>query len=182
MTKHIPIWVRTIAITLCIAMVYYFAGYRLVYSFIMNNAKREAAFAIQHNGTITGMTLSAAEFNNLKWTDKNKEFLLNGQLFDLVSMEKTGNSYILKVYDDKNETRWAKTMHDFVKFLFPTDPSKKPIHAEGMLSAFQKEYTPLQKVTVPYMPEMKNTCCCVNNETGDSTLLIKPIWHPPYCC
>src|SRR5579859_4035111 len=102
MTK-VPIWVRTVAITLCIAMVYYFAGYRLVYSFVMHSAKAEASFAIQHNGAITTITLSDKEFANLNWTDKNKEFSTNGQLYDLVSITKSGNVHILQVYDDKNE-------------------------------------------------------------------------------
>lgn len=182
MDKRIPIWIRTIAVTLVIAMVYYFAGYKLVYSFVMHNAKAEASFAIKHNGSIVNMTLSDKEYANLGWTDKNKEFSLNGQLYDLVSITKSGNSYILQVYNDKNETRWAKAMNDFVKFLFPDNHGKKPMHAEGLLSAFQKEYTPLQKVTVVYTPETKNSSHIVNGDICPSTLLIKPIWHPPASC
>jgi hypothetical protein len=182
MVNKVPIWVRTVAITLCIAMVYYFAGYRLVYSFVMHSAKAEASFAIQHNGTITKMILSDKEFASLSWTDKNKEFYINGQLFDLVSLTKCGNSYILQVYDDKNETRWAKAMNDFVKFLFPGDHGKKPVHAEGLLSAFQKEYTPLQKITVAYAPETTNSSYKPDSKICLSALLIKPIWHPPASC
>lgn len=181
MINRIPTWIRSVAVTLLIALVYYFAGYRLVYSFIMHSAKKEASFAMRHNAKFSDMALSASEYANIKWTDKGKEFVLKGQLYDVVSIQKSGSTYILKVYQDRNETRWAKAMNDVVKFLFPAPHSKKNSCAEGLLSAFQKEYTPLQKVEVGFMPEVKNICYPERGQAF-SRLLIKPIWHPPATC
>lgn len=177
----IPLWIRTMAITLLIAMVYYFAGYRLVYSFVIHGAKQEASFAIHHNAAFSDMAFTASEYDNIKWTEKGKEFSLKGQLYDVVNIVKSGDTYLVKVYQDKNETRWAKAMNDVAKLLFPSPHSKKNSCAEGMLSAFQKEYTPLQKVEVGFMPEAKNICY-PERAQAPSSLLIKPIWHPPATC
>jgi hypothetical protein len=172
-------WVRAMAITLLIAMVYYFAGYRIVYSIVMHDAKEDAAFAMKHHGTFSSIILTAKEYSKLSWTEKGKEFNYNGQLYDMVSVEKSGDSYTLKVYEDKNETHWAKAMNDFVKFIFPSDQNQKQDPAEGFISAFQKEYTPLEKVKIGYAPETTKVIYDTNRCTHSSLLLIKPIWHPP---
>src|SRR5581483_5130746 len=144
MKKTLNTWIRAIAVTLLVAMVYYFAGYRIVYSIVMHSAKEDAAFAIHHHGVLADLSLSAAEYANLSWIEKNKEFTYNGQLYDLVASEKSGDSIVLKVYDDKNEARWAKAMNDFVKVLFPSGKTQNTDPAEGFMTAFQKEYTPLE--------------------------------------
>lgn len=178
MRRSFTIWVRTMAITLVIAMIYYFAGYKLVYSFVIHGAKQEASFAIRHNAALSDITMSESAYNHIKWTDKGKEFSLKGELYDVVNIQKSGDTYILKVYMDKNETRWAKAMHDVVKFLFPSPNSQKNNCAEGLLSAFQKEYTPLQKVEIGFIPEIKDIYY-PERTAAPSRLLVKPVWHPP---
>ena len=175
----IKTWIRTVAVALLIAMVYYFAGYRIVYSIVMTGAKEDAAFAIKHHGALNRLTMSCKEYAGLSWTEKNKEFTYNGQLFDMVSMQKSGDSVILTVYNDKNETRWAKAMNDFVKELFPSEKNKNTDPAEGFMSAFQKEYTPLEKVKIGYAPETTKVFYDTERSTRIPLLLIKPIWHPP---
>lgn len=177
--KGVKTWIRAVAVTLLIAMVYYFAGYRIVYSVVMHGAKEDAAFAIKHHGTLNSITLSAAEYTTLNWTEKNKEFMYNGHLYDCIAIEKYGDSVVLKVYDDKNETRWAKAMNDFVKVLFPTGKSQNTDPAEGFMSAFQKEYTPLEKIKVGYAPETTKVFYDTQRSTRIPLLLSKPIWHPP---
>ncbi len=172
-------WIRAVAVTLLIAMVYYFAGYRIVYSIVMHGAKDDAAFAIKHHGTLTKLTITGAEYTNLSWTEKNKEFTYNEQRYDLVGVQKSGDSVVLTVYNDKNETHWAKAMNDFVKELFPSEKSKNTDPAEGFMSAFQKEYTPLEKVKIGYAPETTKVFYDTERSTRIPLLIIKPIWHPP---
>jgi hypothetical protein len=180
MIKRFPILLRTVAVTLLIAMVYYFAGYRLVYSFVMHSAKEEAAFAIHHDGVITSMTLSAEEYANIKWTEKNKEFAQNGMLYDIVNLSRVGASYMINVYTDKNETHWVKAMNDFVKCLFPGSHTS-PNHAEALLSAFQKEYTPHQNIKIAYTPVIVIGVHYQSGQKCPVSIAIKPIWHPPAC-
>ena len=175
----IKTWIRAVAVTLLIAMVYYFAGYRIVYSIVMHGAKEDAAFAIKHHGTLGKLTISAAEYANLGWTEKNKEFTYNEQRYDLVSMQKSGDSVVLTVYNDKNETRWGKAMNDFVKELFPSEKSKNTDPAEGFMSAFQKEYTPLEKIKIGYAPETTKVFYDTERSSRIPLLISKPIWHPP---
>jgi len=178
MQTNLTVWIRTVAVALLLAMMYYFAGYRIVYSLVMHDAKHEAAFAMKSEGSLTNITLSAKEYAGIKWTEKGKEFSYNGSLYDLVSSQKNGNLVVLHVYCDRNETRWAKAMNDFVKYLFPS-PAAKQIPAEGFLSAFQKEYTPMQKANVVYYPSTSEIVFNTDVNNQPSALLLKPIWHPP---
>jgi len=181
MKLRFPLWMRTIAVTLLIALIYYFAGYRLVYSLIIHGAKEDASFAIEHKqGIIKELDFSSAEYALLKWTDKDKEFSLNDQLFDIISIQQIGGKYILQVYADKNETRWVKALNTFIKGIFPTHPGKGMDNAETLSSALQKEYTPPGHVRVGLVPETK-TVQYADTQSHTSTQVKKPIWHPPAC-
>lgn len=180
MSRKLQVVLRTMAVSMTIAMLYYFAGYRIVYSFVIHDAKEDADFAIHHEAPLTKMTFSVSEYNELKWTEKGKEFSLNKQFYDVVSIQKSGNTYTMEVYSDENETRWVEAMNDFINFIFRTDTNKTN-HAESLLSAFQKEYTLLSKIKVAYIPDTKNIFYSYNS-TSYSVLLIKPIWHPPASC
>ncbi|HXB13832.1 MAG TPA: hypothetical protein VNZ45_17720 [Bacteroidia bacterium] len=182
MKINMPLWMRTIAVTLLIAMLYYFAGYRLVYSLIIHGAKEDAAFAIGHKqALVKELELTASEYSMLKWTDKDKEFTFNDQLYDIVSIQQTDGKYIMQVYADKNETGWVNAMNTFIKGAFSTHSGKGMDNAESLSSAFQKEYTPTGHIRVGHVPETK-TVQYSDTERHSSTQLKKPIWHPPACC
>jgi hypothetical protein len=180
MLSNVTGLVRITAVALLLAMVYYFAGYRIVYSLVMNNAKEEASFAMKSQGSLTNINFSAKEFAGIKWTEKNKEFDYNGELYDLAGIQKNGASFTLHVYCDKNETHWAKAMNDFIKCIFPVGHNNGPVQAEGFLSAFQKEYVPMHKTVIAYCPaSAKNAHCTADIKNHRTLLLLKPIWHPP---
>jgi len=163
------------------AMVYYFAGYRLVYFLLTSDAKYAALTAIKSKGTkFEDININTAEYNKLIWTEGNKEFIYNGQLYDIVSLSKVDNNYIINAYCDKNETQWVKALHNFVKQLFPAN-GKNNKNIESILTAFQKEYLPLQKIT--FNPSYF-TCIKQYSHTMDVSSVCpdKGIWHPPSCC
>lgn len=179
--KKTPIFIRTIAATMLFAMAYYFAGYRLVYFLLTSDAKYAASAAIKSKGTkFENINLSSAEYNKLTWTEGHNEFIYNGQLYDIVNLAKINTNYILNAYCDKNETQLVKALHNFVKQLFPTN-GKNNKNIESILTAFQKEYLPLQKITVPpsYFTYIKQSSCITD---VSSACPDKGIWHPPSCC
>jgi hypothetical protein len=163
------------------AMVYYFAGYRLVYFLITSEAKYTASAIIKSKSTkLENLQLNTTEFSKLTWTEENKEFVYNGQLYDIVGLTKINNTYSIKAYCDKNETQWVKALHNFVKQLFPAN-GKNNRNVESILTAFQKEYLPLQKT-----PGITPDVICIKQYS--QTQIIKSvcpdkgIWHPPSCC
>ncbi len=167
--------------TLLVTMVYYFAGYRLVYFMLMHGAKTDASFVIKNkNVSLQTISVTAPEYNKLQWTDKGKEFSYNGSLYDIVSFTKSGKNYILKVYADKNETRWARALSDFVKQVFPaTEKSSK--NAENLMSAFQKDYMPVEKLNV----HNDTTAFNLYHISGSNPVtenVNADIWHPPALC
>ncbi len=181
MKINFPLWMRSVAVTLLIAMLFYFAGYRLVYSIIIHGAKEDASFAISHKqALVKELELTASEYSLLKWTEKDKEFSFNDQLYDIVSIQQTDGKYIIQVYADKNETGWVNAMNTFIKGVFSTHQGKGMDNAESLSSAFQKEYTPTGHMKLDHVPETK-TVQYSDTERHISTQLKKPIWHPPAC-
>lgn len=179
MIKKTSIWVRTIAVTMLFALTYYFAGYRLVYFVITSDAKSQAFSAMKNKNTVLEkLELDQNTYSKLKWTEGHKEFSYNGQLYDMVSVSKAGNNYSVLVYADKNETQWVKALDNFVKQLFPSDNSKANKNVESITSAFQKEYLPLNKISIA----QPNVTCSIHyfNIVNIYTIpATAAIWHPP---
>jgi hypothetical protein len=178
-----PRYVRAIAIVMLIAMFHYVAGYRLMYSLGLLYAKEEAKECMMEkkNGS-QKLTLSAADYNSLKWTESGKEFSFNHQMYDVLNVTLSGSNYVIGVYPDDDETNWVVAFHDFEKEMFHPDQSTKGAKsAEDVMSAFQKDCTPV---------------CEFNISIFSSTRLIQPaiadeqhplqvpdtIWHPPAAC
>lgn len=180
-TTRTPMWIRLVAATMLVAFVYYFAGYRLFSYILTLHAKSEAALVIKNKSSVETLTMSTEEFSQLKWTEDGKEFTLDGQLYDISSVTKTDNGYVLKVYFDKNETGLVKSLHDFVKELFPADNTKDSKDAEGFMSAFQKEYLQVNKfqLTSPSAISLINYS---DSFTIPAQISGSGVWHPPAVC
>lgn len=181
MLKRTPIWIRTVAATMLVAMVYYFAGYKLVYIALTHNARQEASNALKNkNVVLEKLSLKESEYNTLTWTEGHKEFMHKGQLYDIVSVTKLGNTYLVQAYSDKNETQWVKALNNFVKQLFPSTSNSNKT-AESIIVAFQKEYMPTSVMCIisPDATLIKQYSQPMNiaNLCSDTS-----IWHPPTCC
>ncbi len=163
-------------------MIYYFAGYRLVYFALTSTAKSEAASVMKNNASAPGkLVMDETTFNTLKWTNGNKEFLYMGQLYDIENITKASGKYTLEVYADKNETQWVKAFDNFVKLLFPSDFSKGAKNIESIISAFQKEYQPINKVCI-LPPATAHTTLYSYVLNIPSIFRYSDIWHPPAIC
>jgi hypothetical protein len=179
--KNTPIWIRTVALTMLLAMVYYFAGYRIVYFMLTKDAKSFASAEIKNKNTRKEtLVLSKAEFANAKWTEENKEFSFNGQLYDIISISKTADKYIVLAYADKNETQLVRALNDFVKQLFPADNSKKNKNAESVIVALQNEYLPLNAIKI-LIPDATQVVYHQQALNGESSCCHLSTWRPPSC-
>ena len=179
MLKNTPIWIRTVAVTMLFAMVYYFAGYRIVYFMLTKDAKSYAWAAMKNKNTVLQkLVMNKADYNKLEWTEGGKEFSTNGQLYDVVSISKVGTSYAIEVYVDKNETQWVKALNDFVKQIFPADNTKSNKNVESVISAFQSEYLPINKVNVA-SPDVTYTVHYSHTLNMAALCHSSAIWHPP---
>jgi hypothetical protein len=183
MKSRFPIYVRATAMVMLFAMFHYMMGYRLMYSLGILYAKEEAKECmVEKNNNIAKLTLSASDYNSLKWTEDNKEFSFNNEMYDVVSIQKTGNTYVINVYQDNKETQWAGSYHNFEKQIYHADQSSKGNKsAEEIMSAFQKEFTPVSEFTI-HNSESTLVKIPVVAFMQHSLLLTDNIFHPPLSC
>jgi hypothetical protein len=181
--KRLPIYVRATAMVMLFAMIHYMVGYRFMYSLGILYAKDEAKECmVEKKANTQQLTLSSSEYVSLKWTEENKEFSFNNEMYDLVSIQKVGNNYVIKVYSDDNETDWVTSLHNYEKELFHPDQSTKGAKsAEDIMSSFQKDYTTTSEFKInilcqtgsiqPVVAAKQQSLCTPDN-----------IWHPPATC
>jgi hypothetical protein len=175
------VYVRAIAFIMLIAMFHYVAGYRLMYSLGILYSKEEAKECMVEKSNIQKLTLSASDYNSLKWTEDNKEFSYNNGMYDVISIQKSGDSFIIKVFADDKETGWVSALHSYEKDFFHPDQSTKGAKsAEDVMSSFQKDCTPASgfKITVFASGLSKPSVACIS---GHSLQVSDNIWHPPTC-
>lgn len=179
--KHTPIWIRTIALSMLLAMTYYFAGYRLVYYLLTKDAKSFATAEIKNKNTrLETLVFNKTDFADLKWTEKNKEFSFEGSLYDIVNITKTTEGFTVKAYADKNETQWVKALNDFVKQLFPADNSKKAKNIESIIAACQSEYMPVNALKI-LSPDATRLVHHIYPHSVISFCFDSTTWRPPSC-
>jgi hypothetical protein len=180
LNPRFPICIRAMAIVMLFAMFHYMVGYRLIYSLGILYAKEQAKECMVKKTINTKtLTLSASDYNSLKWTKKNKEYTLHNEMFDVVSIKKNVDTYIITVYGDKTETAWIASLHNYEKEIFhPDQTAKGTKSADDIMTGFQKDFTPPSKFKIHIFA---------------STGLIQPviavqqhplqipntIWHPP---
>ncbi len=67
------------------------------------------------------LTLSHKAFSDLKWEEKNKEFRLNGKMYDVSKVVKKGNEVLIYCLFDKDET----SLRNKLANLFNNHPGNK---------------------------------------------------------
>jgi hypothetical protein len=177
------IYVRATAMVMLFAMLHYTVGYRLMYSLGILYAKDGAKECIvDKKATTQQLILSASDYSSLKWTERGKEFSLNNEMYDIVSVEKSGDDYVVTVYSDIKETGWVASLHSYEKELFhPDQTTKGTKSAEDVMSSFQKEYSPASEFKL-------NVFASVGLNQPISAVQLQPlqisnsIWHPPTVC
>lgn len=181
-------YIRATAFLMLLAMFHYVAGYRLIYSIGILFAKQEAKECMveknqnERTQNFVSLHLSASDYASLKWTEDNKEFFFNNEMYDVSSIQKWGDSYVITVFVDDKETQWTSSYHDFEKEIYHSDQSSKGAKpAEELSSAFQKEFTPETQLTI-----YNSQCTIVKMPVvvirQHSVSLPDNIFHPPSNC
>jgi len=173
------VYVRATAIIMLFAMFHYVAGYRLMYSLGILYTKDEAKECMVGKTNIKKLTFSASEYNSLQWSEQSKEFSFNNQMYDVVSMEVSGNSHIITAYADDPETELVTAFHNFEKEIFHPDQSAKGAKsADDIMSAFQKDCTPTTefKIDIFASDGLIQPCYSIPIWSGQVS---DNIWHPP---
>jgi hypothetical protein len=182
MLKQARIWFRIASMVTLFAVIYYVAGYRLVYFLLTNNARTEAHVAIKNKQVVLErLTISESEYKSLKWTEANREFSYNEELYDIVSNINLDGQHIITAYCDKNESQWAKALDNFVKQIFPSDNSRPDKNMENIISAFHKDSIPVTAIKI-LSPDATMVTICWHSVDIHSRYSAKGIWHPPTCC
>lgn len=175
------VYVRVMAIFMLFAMFHYMAGYRIMYTLGILYTKEEAKAVVDSKSNIKKITLSASDYSSLKWTEENKEFSFNNQMYDVAGIEKMGSTYKITAYADDPETEMVTAFHHFENELFHPDQSNKSAKsAEDIMSAFQKDCTPASefKINIFALTRLFQPAIVVQQhplKISDS------IWHPPTC-
>ncbi len=179
--KGYPVYVRAIAFTMLLAMFHYMAGYRLMYSLGILYSKEQAKECMVEKNNIQKLALSVSDFNSLNWTEDNKEFYFHNEMYDVTSIQKSGDNYIVTVYTDEKETGWVSSFHNFEKEIFhPEQSTKGAKSAEDVMSSFQKEYTTVSEFKINiFAIELSQLSNDVKQHPQQVSI---NIWHPPVNC
>lgn len=183
MRSGFPVYIRSVAVVMLFAMFHYMVGYRFIYSLGIIYAKGEAKECmVKKTNNTQKITLPASDYNSIKWTEKNKEFSFDNEMYDVVSIQKLGDNYFITVYNDNAETGWVSSLHNYEKELFqPDQTSKGTKSAEDIMSSFQKDCTPASKFKIHVYATIGliQPLIAVQQRPLQIT---KYIWHPPTVC
>lgn len=178
-----PVAIRALAFIMLFAMFHYVAGYRLLYSLGITYTKNEAKECMVENNNIKKLILSVSDYNSLKWTEENKEFSFHHEMYDVESMKKSGDNYVINAYADDPETELISALHHFESDLFhPDQTNQTSKSAENILSSFQKDCTPPPGLIIHLVALHGNTYSLINARQKHPLEVFKTIWHPPTSC
>jgi len=79
---------------------------------IRYQAEQEIKSGIQEN--LLTFSFSSQTFKQLKWIKKNKEFRIDGKMYDVAYIKRTGKMFIVFCYYDINETYFWQIFKTFV--------------------------------------------------------------------
>jgi hypothetical protein len=84
------------------------------------------------------LTFSRSEFSQLSFNDNGKEFRLNGSLYDVVSIQNSGENVIVTVEFDSKETALVDSFGGMLIQQHDKDQSSSPL--KTVISHFQQDY------------------------------------------
>ena len=175
---------RIAAIFLTLIFLLYLGGIQLMYWVRIDTAKHQASTFIQNNKANTNNTiefiLTPSEYNALNWSDRNKEFTIDGQRYDITGIEYLSNGIKITCYQDNPETEVVSAFQKFAERLFSSH-QQSGNSDNDVISKITKEYLPLKLVMAPQI--YNRAVSLVISEDIDSSLLFTAdIWHPPLSC
>jgi hypothetical protein len=172
------------AIFLILTFVLYLGGIQLMYWVKMDSAKYKAAEFVQTHSTKSSQTkdfvFTSSQYDALQWLEKNKEFVSNGQRYDIASIVYSAEGVKISCYNDNEETEIANAFQMFSERLLSTHQQSNS-NDNDILSKITKEYLPLSLVFLQPRFEKQSSFMVVEN-IPLSASPISDIWHPPAVC
>jgi hypothetical protein len=171
------------AILLTFMFMLYLGGMHVMYLMKIDDAKSVAYHHIKKNmdkGEVSQFIFSTKDFNDLKWTDKDKEFTLNNERYDIVNISYSGSQVTVVCYKDGKETEIVQALDNLFERLF--SPSQQSKNTENdFASKICKEYLPVDHI------HLQETITLAFSQipqerTIASSSPIDDIWHPPAIC
>jgi hypothetical protein len=175
---------RLAGILLVSVFMLYLGGIQLMYWLKMDGAKQKASLSIQnHNlkkADIKDFVLTSSQYNSLNWLEKNKEFTLNNQLYDIAGIEYSSNGIKITCYTDNEETELADAFGKFADRFFSTNQQSNGSEND-LINKITKEYLPLPSI-FSFAVFEKEITSIIKNDIHCSVSLPDNIWHPPATC
>ena len=123
--------------------------------------------------------LSSSEYNELTWSERNKEFVENDLRYDIVSIQYLPDDQVkMECYPDGKETDMVDALSGFIEKMFSSQPQSPNDSNNDISGKIYKEYLPVERLVPFLFPRVLNSikadCVLVN-----AFALIAAIWHPP---
>ncbi|MGP8214317.1 MAG: hypothetical protein ACLQQ4_02005 [Bacteroidia bacterium] len=171
------------AIFLTLTFMLYLGGLQLMYWVKIDNAKHEAAMFIGKHinaSNAKDFVFTSSQYSSLEWLEKNKEFIFEGQRYDITTIEYSSSGVKVSCYSDNEETELAKEFQQLANKLFSSHQQSNGSDND-VFSKITKEYLPLSLIFL--QPRFKKSISVITTEnTPALTSLVANIWHPPATC
>lgn len=174
---------RIAAIFLTLTFLLYLGGIQLMYWVKIDAAKHNAAALIKNkkcNESTTEFILTSSQYNALNWSDRNKEFIVDGQRYDITAIEYVSGGIKITCYQDSPETEVVSAFQKFAERFFSSHQQSGNTDTD-VLSKITKEYLPLNIVLAPEST-ISSFAFVISEKSYSSLLSIANIWHPPLNC
>lgn len=85
-------------------------GISILYQVNLQSIKQESKMQMgERKKELILIELNRKEFQSLLWIKQKREFVFNGQFYDVASIKKSPKGYLLRVYADNKETAFASS-------------------------------------------------------------------------
>ncbi|MFL5810462.1 MAG: hypothetical protein ACJ749_13135 [Flavisolibacter sp.] len=161
------------AFILIICLFFTVMGYHFIFRMRINEAKKEmfSRLLAQNSPELTVFSLSTEKINELEW-ENEKEFSLNGQMFDVIEMKSSNGLIILKCMPDHKETA---LIDQYIKTNGGNNSEKQPWMV--MLELATAQF--VAPSTVLTLPVEKNISKTFPSFSSKLSSAISPIITPP---
>jgi hypothetical protein len=123
------------------------------------------------------ISFTKTEFSQLYFNDDGKEFRLNGRLYDVVSIEKSGNKVNITVEYDSKETDLVEAFGGLFSQQQGKDQNSSPL--KTVISHFQQDYITLYNRIYSFNKLSFIGRCMVNNSYPSSSFVADNLTPPP---
>lgn len=172
---------KVTSILLAFMFIVYLGGIQMVYWVKMSVHKEETETMIRSHEVATNSTVkfsfTSEEYGALPWSERNKEFLYQGQHYDIIGLQYCSDEIVVTCYIDKDETSLVEAFSGFVKKMFAS-PQHNNDNGGSMANSLCKEYMPSDPLVAFFyerqLTSVEARCMLVN-----MTPYHADIWHPP---